>query len=118
MADVIERNQAQIEHHHAIIEIEIVAGARRDIFDQPDHVVRAVADGASRQRRKTGDTDRLVAPGKAAKLLNRVLILLDVSFFTFGFECALASARAEDFGCTGANKRIARDRFAPFDAFE
>ena len=43
MLHVIERQQAQIEHHHAIIQVQIVAPARRNPLDQPHHSAAATA---------------------------------------------------------------------------
>ena len=62
MLHVVESQQAEIEHHHAIVEAHIVAAGGGNVLDEPHHVVSEIADGAARSAEEVRER----APGDSA----------------------------------------------------
>ena len=117
MLHVVESHQAEIEHHHAVVQIQIVAPARRNLFDQPHHVVREIADRSANQRRQARHAHRLIALGELPQTLesgfaSKFLRLPPVSRLHF-------RPRERNTSCGFApGECVARDIFAALDAFE
>ncbi len=116
MAHVIERHETQIEHHHTIIQAEVIAPARWNALNETHHVIREIANRTRDERRQSRHADRAVARGEPSKLLDRILVKLNA--LPGGLQCAHVSTRAEYLFRIGTGKRVTSDRLAAFDAFE
>ena len=116
MLHVIEGDEAQVKHHHAIVEADVVASSRGDAFHEPNHIVGEITDGAGDQGREPWHADRAVARGEPPQLLDG--IALQFGALAAAFDGALAAGRAKYFLRIGPGEGVARDGFAAFDAFQ
>ena len=113
---VIEGDEATIEHQHRVVEADFIAEAPGDAFDQPHHVIAEVADGSRDQRRQSGKSHGTKTLDALAQERNGVALFPNHP--VAALQDARAAGIAEDFLGVSARKRVARDFFAAFDAFE
>ena len=116
MLHVIECEYAEVEHHGAIVEMQIVAARVGDLLDEPDHVIGAIADGARDERRQARYTHGAVAPGESSEALDGIFIRL--RFGIAALERAGPAAGAENLGGIGAREGVAGNILATLDAFK
>ncbi len=116
MTNVVESNQAEVEHHDAIVEAHFVGAAGRNIFDQAHHVVSEIADRAADQRGQAGHADGTVAGREPAEKLDG--IFGGTADAAAGLDGAIGATSAEDFFGIRSGEGVAGDVLAAFDAFE
>ena len=74
MLHVVEDHQAEIKHHHAVVQAQIVAARVGNALDEPHHVVREISDRAGHQRRQPGHAHRTVARRQPSQLLDGIVV--------------------------------------------
>ena len=113
---MIEGDEAVIKHEHRIIEADLVAQALGKTLDQANHVVTEISDGSGNQRWQAGEPHGTKALDPLAEERDGIALFPDQAFPVF--EDARAIPVPEDFFRMRAGKRIPRDFFASFNAFE
>ena len=116
MADMIEHNQTEIEHHDGIVCADVVFGVIGDAFEQPHHVIREVSNRSRHQGRQPGYAHRPVALNAIAQEVQG--IGLHPRDAAFGFENAGSVDVPKHFGGMGADEGVARDLLTALDALE
>ena len=116
MLDVIEGDQAVIESEHGVVQPDFVAQPLGQAFDEPHHIVGEITDGASDERRKSGNANGLKALDAFAEEGNRVALFPDYAVGAFHDARTRVVAKNLLGMCT--RKGVPRDFFAAFDAFE
>src|SRR5229473_8384845 len=113
---MIESYEAVIEHQHRVIEADFIAEALRDALDQPHHVVAEIADSAGDKRRQPWKAHGTKTLDALTEKRDGIALFPDDPVATL--QDTRAAGVAEDFLGVRARKRIARDFFATFHAFE
>ena len=113
---VIEGNDAVIKHEHGIVEADFVAQTLGQTLDQTHHVITEIADGTGHQGRQSRQPHGPEALGPFPQKRNGVALFPNDP--VAAFEHARAACVTEDFLRMGAGKRVARDFFAAFHAFQ
>src|SRR5580700_6531911 len=113
---VIESDDAVIEHQHGVVQADVVAQAFGELLDEADHVVGKIANGAGHERRQTRQAHRAEAVHPRAKKRHRIALFPNDA--VAALQHTSAAGVPKDFLGIRAGKCVAGDFFAALHAFQ
>ena len=113
---VIERQKAIEEHKNAIRQMQIIFGGGGKVLEMANGVVGKVADGASGERRKSGNVyGSMLAQRQPAGFEKTAWLALDFRSVT---DSDFVPPSADDLVGSNAEEGVASNSLATFDGFQ